>query len=78
MKLPKLATGISSLTLFIPAPTLIYKGFEELANKGAINIMDLSLSQSSSELFLVTMVLVSITLFAISIKEFGQVFFFGV
>jgi len=65
--------GLSSLLLFIPAPTLIFSYSRSLAENGIINFLDMTLAGSQAQLLLFTLSLIGISLLAISLRELGGI-----
>lgn len=74
MKNYRIGFGLSSLLLFIPAPTLIYQYFKALAESGSIHILDIDLYGFQAQLTLVTMFIISVSLFIVSLRELGRYF----
>ena len=65
--------GLSSLHLFIPAPTLIIHHSKSLTQNGAINLLEMNLVGAQAQLLLFTLTLVGLGLLSLSLRELGGV-----
>lgn len=70
----RMAFGLASLLLLIPAPTLIYQYFIKLAESGSISILDFSLYGFQAQFMLIILAITSAGLFAMSLRELGGYF----
>ena len=65
--------GLSSLLLFIPAPTLIFNYSKSLSENGAIKFLDMNVVGSQAQLLLFTLTLMGLGLLSVSLRELGGV-----
>ena len=63
--------GISSLLLFIPAPTLVYHYSKSLTESGVIHFLELNLVGAQAQLLLFTLSIAGLGLLSLSLRELG-------